>query len=96
MKSLSSSSFVNRIAINSMNGAGSNRSLNIELNSKSARSLTLKIYDVVGRVLFEKHTGFLTENKTALDISDYSLGMYFLQLENFQGNVQTERFVIKS
>lgn len=96
MKSLTSSSFASRIAINSINGSANNRSLNIELDSKSARSLTLKIYDVVGRVLYEKHTGFFTENKTALDISDYSLGMYFLQLENIQGNVQTERFVINS
>jgi hypothetical protein len=96
MRNLSSNSFVNRIDIDSNRGAGSNRSLNIELHSKTARSLTLKIYDVVGRVLFEKHTAFLTEDQTALDISDYSLGMYFLQLENLQGKVQTERFVINS
>jgi hypothetical protein len=94
MRTLTSSSFISGIAINSNKGNYSNRSLNIELDSKSARSLTLKIYDVVGRVLFEKHTAFLTENKAELDISDFSLGMYFLQLENPQGNVQTERFVI--
>ena len=84
------------MAVNSKKGAASNRSLAIELDSKSAHSLTLKIYDVVGRILFEKHTGFLTENKAVLDISDYSLGMYFLQLENNQGKVQTERFVINN
>ncbi|MDQ3109352.1 MAG: T9SS type A sorting domain-containing protein [Bacteroidota bacterium] len=94
MRTLSSPSFVNRIAIDSNRKAGSNRSLNIELKPATARSLTLKIYDVVGRVLFEKHTAFLNEDQTALDISDYSLGMYFLQLENLQGKVQTERFVI--
>lgn len=91
-----SATFANRIAINSQNGAGSSRSLNIELDSRASRTLTLKITDVVGRVLFEKHTGFLTETKTALDISDYSLGMYFLQLENIQGKIQIERFVINN
>lgn len=94
--SLASTSFINRMAINSGIGGFTNRSLNIDLDSKSARSLTLKIYDVVGRVLFEKHTAFLTENKATLDISDYSLGMYFLQIESPQGAVQTERFVINS
>ncbi len=87
--------FANKIAINSDSNGGS-RSLNIELDSKVARSLTLKITDIVGRILFEKHTGFMTEDNTALDISDYSLGMYFLKLENIQGKIQTERFVINN
>lgn len=93
---MKSTSFINSIEINTDREQGTNRSLNIELDSKAARSLTLRISDVVGRVLFEKHTGFLTENTTALDISDYSLGMYFLHLENIQGKIQTERFVINN
>ena len=96
MKTVRSRSFINGMAVKTKGGTVSNRSLAIELDSESARSLTLKIYDVGGRVLFEKHTGFLTENKAVLDITDYSLGMYFLQLENPQGKVQTERFVINN
>ncbi|CAN5764469.1 hypothetical protein BH11BAC7_BH11BAC7_13450 [soil metagenome] len=93
---MGSISFVSKIAINTDSQQGNNRSLNIELDSKAARTLTLKICDVGGRVLFEKHTGFLTENNTALDISDYSLGMYTLHLENIQGKIQTKRFVINN
>jgi hypothetical protein len=96
MKTLAANNFLNGIAVNPRNGVNSSRLLNIDLDAKSAHSLTLKIYDVVGRILFEKHTAFLTENKAVLDISDYSLGMYFLQLENQQGKVQTERFVINN
>jgi hypothetical protein len=96
MKTLTASNFLNGLVVNPNSGANSNRSLNIDLDAKSAHSLTLKIYDVVGRILFEKHTAFLTEDKAVLDISDYSLGMYFLQLENQQGKVQTERFVINN
>lgn len=87
--------FANKIAINSDSNGGA-RSLNIELDSTVARSLTLKITDIIGRVLFEKHTGFITEHNAALDISDYSLGMYFIQFENMQGKIQIERFVINN
>lgn len=93
---MKSTSFINSIEINTDREQGTSRSLNIELDSKAARSLTLKISDVIGRVLFEKKTSFLTENRTALDISDYSLGMYFLHLENIHGKIQIERFVINN
>ncbi len=89
-----STSFINEFNINSSNENASLRCLNIELNTIAARSSTIMILDAFGRIHYEKRTSFIPDQKAKLDISDYSEGEYFLQVENYQGKTQTQKFVI--
>jgi 3',5'-cyclic AMP phosphodiesterase CpdA len=64
---------------------------NITVDAKNSRStiLDLRIYDVVGNLVLEKS---ITGNKTNIDVSSFSKGMYFLKVKAENGTI-VKKFV---
>ncbi|CAN5243077.1 hypothetical protein BH09BAC5_BH09BAC5_02860 [soil metagenome] len=89
-----SASFVKGFGIHSEIPSNELRQLIIELNPDSTQNLSMTIFDVIGHVLYEKKADFFPEKFAAIDVSDYKCGLYFLQFENYYGQIQTERFEI--
>jgi PKD repeat protein len=67
----------------------------VKLNEYFGENVTIKVLNPIGSVVFEREntkgtSGFITE----LDLSNLNKGLYFLVLENYQGNT-VQRIIIR-
>ncbi len=68
--------------------------VNINFTITQAENLNLKIYDISGKLIKQSIlNGILGENNNTLDVSDFSSGLYFLQLEG-NNYLQQATFIV--
>lgn len=59
--------------------------LNVQLNNAGQGEFRFRIYNILGRKIFESDSKFDTENKKVIDLSNYVPGVYLLHVENSTG-----------
>ncbi|PHR13648.1 MAG: hypothetical protein COA40_03530 [Aequorivita sp.] len=65
----------------------------LRTSQPNAESLKIKIYNMEGKLL--KSEGFNFQKEVILDISNFSKGLYFLNIEDENGNSTTNKFIIE-
>jgi len=69
--------------------------ISISINDESYQELTIKCYDILGKIVFEKSTF----NKWIdIDVSQYSKGVYVVQLQSKVANqfkTVTKKFIVQ-
>lgn len=69
--------------------------LTISLQSTVILNFNVKIHDVVSKLVYSKLISLKNEEKIVLDISEFSLGMYYLSVENSFGESHMEKFTVR-
>lgn len=59
--------------------------LNIQLNNAGQSEFRFRIYNILGRKVFDADSKFDADNKKVIDISNYAPGLYILNVENRGG-----------
>lgn len=62
--------------------------LNIEKNNKNIEINKIKIYDITGKLIFEKQNIDTSKNTIKLDLSSYKKGLYITVIETNKGRIQ--------
>jgi hypothetical protein len=65
--------------------------ITIEYNQLKAEQVQIKLYSMEGRVLMEKT---LLSNKMQIDVSDFSKGVYIVQVQSDKSGIARQKFVI--
>lgn len=63
--------------------------LNLKSLSNGTGNLEIKIYDLTGKLLIST----FSKTDTTINMGNLKQGLYFIVVENSQGNIQTEKFV---
>lgn len=66
--------------------------INVQLNSAAQGAFRFRIYNILGRKVFEADSKFDADNKKVIDISNYAPGLYILNVENREGKA-TMKFI---
>jgi hypothetical protein len=69
--------------------------LSISLQSSIIENFSVKIHDVVSKLVYAEILALRNEELITLDISEYSLGMYYLSVENSFGETHLEKFIVR-
>lgn len=69
--------------------------LNLILHSSTDDDATVRIFDALGNVVYEKNQALTANGYTPIDISSLSSGMYLIQVESESGMIYTQKFVIE-
>ena len=66
--------------------------INLKLSNQKIQEIV--IYDLQGRVIFQEHTDG-NSNNSQIDVSDFSNGVYIVQVMSTHGNVSSSKFIKK-
>ncbi len=73
----------------------SNGIFNLEINNVENNTYTVKVFDIIGVVVYTKTITGSSYIKEQIDISQNAKGMYFLSIESDNGSVISKRIIIK-
>ncbi|MEM6398040.1 MAG: T9SS type A sorting domain-containing protein [Bacteroidota bacterium] len=69
--------------------------LNVLLNLETSQVGTIRVYDAVGRQIWETRNGFdFVQSQQAIDVSDWQAGVYYLRMQ-VGTDVATQRFIVE-
>jgi Peptidase family C25/Propeptide_C25/Secretion system C-terminal sorting domain/Peptidase family C25, C terminal ig-like domain/CUB domain len=73
----------------------SNGILNLEISGSENQDYKVKIFDILGSVVYNRVYTYGTEIKEQIDISNHPKGMYFISIENEKGVLLNKKIVVK-
>ena len=73
----------------------SNGIFNLEISDAENSTYTVKVFDIIGVVVYTNTITGTTYLKEQIDISKNAKGMYFLSIESDNGSVISKRIIIK-
>jgi hypothetical protein len=73
------------------NPVSSREMLNVELEGAIQERFNLAVYDITGKVIFQKQ--YNQQEKILVDVSSFSLGVYILTIRNGNFNF-SQKFVV--
>ena len=73
----------------------SNGIFNIEINNAENNKYFIKVFDVLGSVIYHKEINDTHSIKQQIDLSAYAKGIYFLSVESGYNVVTNRRIIIK-
>jgi hypothetical protein len=66
--------------------------INLKLPNQQIQEIV--VFDLQGRVIFQEHTNGASSN-SQIDVSDFSNGIYIIQVKSSQGIVSSSKFIKK-
>jgi hypothetical protein len=73
----------------------SNGILNLEISGSEYQEYKVKIYDVLGSMVYNTVCTYGTEIKEQIDISNHPKGMYFISIESENGILFNRKIIVK-
>ncbi len=68
--------------------------INVSIDLKNAEKLTINVVTTTGKLIFIKETALIKSNKTILNTSNWTSGIYFIRIQGRSGQT-TKRIVVE-